>query len=133
MRRTINIVSRILGMIAGVLMMGLILLTCADVLWRNVEGHSVPGAYEYSEVDLVALYDRTWVALGDNLAGLKAARFVRDRVAAEKIVYKVNTVLGLAEAVESARSRMSEFAAMASDAVTSEEAEKKDVPVHDEL
>jgi DNA-binding transcriptional LysR family regulator len=51
-------------------------------------------------VDLLGLYDRTWVALGDNLAGLKAARFVRDRVAAEKIVYKVNTVLGLAEAVE---------------------------------
>ena len=40
------------------------------------------------------------LALGDNLAGLKAARFVRDRVAPEKIVYKVNTVLGLAEAVE---------------------------------
>jgi len=52
------------------------------------------------EVDLLALFDRTWVALGDNLAGLKAARFVRDRVPAEKIVYKVNTVLGLSEAVE---------------------------------
>jgi DNA-binding transcriptional LysR family regulator len=51
-------------------------------------------------VDLLSLYDRTWVALGDNLAGLKAARFVRDRVPPEKIVYKVNTVLGLAEAVE---------------------------------
>ena len=38
------------------------------------------------------------------------------------------------EAVESAKSRMSEFAAMASDAVTSDEAEKKkEVPVHDEL
>jgi DNA-binding transcriptional LysR family regulator len=51
-------------------------------------------------VDLLSLFDRTWVALGDNLAGLKAARFVRDRVPAEKIVYKVNTVLGLSEAVE---------------------------------
>jgi DNA-binding transcriptional LysR family regulator len=50
--------------------------------------------------DLATLYDRAWVVLGDNLAGLKAARFVRDRVAPEKIVYKVNTVLGLAEAVE---------------------------------
>lgn len=40
----------------------------------------------------------------------------------------------IAEAVESAKSRMSEFAAMASDAVTSDEAEKKkEVPVHDEL
>jgi DNA-binding transcriptional LysR family regulator len=51
-------------------------------------------------VDLLALFDRTWVALGDNLAGLKAARFVRDHVPAERIVYKVNTVLGLSEAVE---------------------------------
>ncbi len=50
--------------------------------------------------DSRALFDRTWVALGDNLAGLKAARFVRERVAPENIVYKVNTVLGLAEAVE---------------------------------
>jgi DNA-binding transcriptional LysR family regulator len=51
-------------------------------------------------VDLVDLYERNWVALGDNLAVLKAARFVRDRVAPERIIYKVNTVLGLAEAVE---------------------------------
>jgi DNA-binding transcriptional LysR family regulator len=53
-----------------------------------------------SEVDLLALFDRTWVALGDNLAGLKAARFVRERVPPERIVYRVNTVLGLTEAVE---------------------------------
>lgn len=53
-------------------------------------------------VDLLSLFERTWVALGDNLAGLKAARFVRDRVPPERIVYKVNTVLGLAEAVENA-------------------------------
>jgi DNA-binding transcriptional LysR family regulator len=52
------------------------------------------------EIDLVDLYERPWVALADNLAVLKAARFVRDRVAPERIVYKVNTVLGLAEAVE---------------------------------
>src|SRR3712207_2415590 len=51
-------------------------------------------------LDSPALYERPWVALGDNLAGLKAARFVRERVAPEHIVYKVNTVLGLAEAVE---------------------------------
>lgn len=52
-------------------------------------------------VDLVSLYDRIWVALGDNFATMKVARFVRDRVAPERVVYKVNTVLGLAEAVES--------------------------------
>jgi DNA-binding transcriptional LysR family regulator len=53
-----------------------------------------------SALDLLALYDRPWVALGDNLAQLKAARFVRDHVANDRIVYKVNTVLGLTEAVE---------------------------------
>ena len=31
---------------------------------------------------------------------MKAARFVRDHVPPERIVYKVNTVLGLAEAIE---------------------------------
>ncbi|HEY8382932.1 MAG TPA: LysR family transcriptional regulator [Microvirga sp.] len=56
---------------------------------------------EPGDVDLVSLYQRPWVALGDNLAGLKAARFVRERVPPDQIVYKVNTVLGLAEAVES--------------------------------
>jgi DNA-binding transcriptional LysR family regulator len=40
------------------------------------------------------------VTLGDNLAAIKAARFVRERVAPERIVYRVNTVLGLTEAVE---------------------------------
>jgi DNA-binding transcriptional LysR family regulator len=50
--------------------------------------------------DLVDLFERDWVTLGDNLAALRVSRFVRDRVAPEKIVYQVNTVLGLAEAVE---------------------------------
>jgi DNA-binding transcriptional LysR family regulator len=47
------------------------------------------------------LTDRPWVSLGDNLAALKAVRFVRQHVAPERIVYRVNTVLGLAEAIES--------------------------------
>ncbi len=46
------------------------------------------------------LLTRRWVALGDDLAGLKAARFVRDHVPPERIVYKANTPLGLAEAIE---------------------------------
>jgi DNA-binding transcriptional LysR family regulator len=70
--------------------------TIGWALYGRAEDFPQPGV-----VDLVGLYDRTWVALGDNLAGLKAARFVRDRVPAERIVYKVNTVLGLTEAVES--------------------------------
>ena len=69
--------------------------TIAWALYGRAADFPSPGG-----VDLVSLYERPWVALGDNLAALKAARFVRDRVPAERIVYKVNTVLGLAEAVE---------------------------------
>lgn len=68
----------------------------AWALYGRAADFPQPGA-----VDLMSLYDRIWVALGDNFAALKAARFVRERVAPERIVYKVNTVLGLAEAVES--------------------------------
>jgi DNA-binding transcriptional LysR family regulator len=46
------------------------------------------------------LYGRSWVSLGDDLATLQAARFIREHVPPERIVYKVNTLLGLAEAVE---------------------------------
>jgi DNA-binding transcriptional LysR family regulator len=69
--------------------------TIAWALYGRAADFPMPGA-----VDLVGLTDRPWVALGDNLGGLKAARFVRERVAPERIVYKVNTVLGLTEAVE---------------------------------
>jgi DNA-binding transcriptional LysR family regulator len=51
-------------------------------------------------IDAGSLYDRCWVSLGDNLATLKAVRFVQDHVAPERIAYKVNSVFGLAEAIE---------------------------------
>jgi DNA-binding transcriptional LysR family regulator len=38
-----------------------------------------------------------WIGFGDNLANLKAAKWLNER-AASRIVYKINTVLGLAEA-----------------------------------
>lgn len=50
--------------------------------------------------DLGSLERRPWVSLGDDLATMKVVRFVRGHVPPERIVYKVNTVLGLAEAVE---------------------------------
>jgi DNA-binding transcriptional LysR family regulator len=50
--------------------------------------------------DPEGLYRRDWVSLGDDLAALKAVKFVREHVPQERIGYKVNTVLGLAEAVE---------------------------------
>jgi DNA-binding transcriptional LysR family regulator len=51
-------------------------------------------------LDTIKPADRSWVSLGENLAGLKAVRFVADHVPAENIAYRVNTVLGLAEAIE---------------------------------
>ena len=51
-------------------------------------------------IDPESLYERDWVSLGENLAMLKAVRFVHEHVPRERIGYKVNTVLGLAEAVE---------------------------------
>jgi DNA-binding transcriptional LysR family regulator len=46
------------------------------------------------------LFDRAWVSLGDNLGQFKTVQDIRRQVAPENIVYKVNPVLGLAEAVE---------------------------------
>jgi DNA-binding transcriptional LysR family regulator len=69
--------------------------TLAWALYGRAADFPAPG-----EIDLVSLYGRPWVALGDNLGGVKAARFVREHVAPERIAYKVNTVLGLTEAVE---------------------------------
>jgi DNA-binding transcriptional LysR family regulator len=41
-----------------------------------------------------------WVALGDSLGGLKAVRHVLATVAPERLAYRIDTVLGLAEAIE---------------------------------
>ena len=51
-------------------------------------------------VDAESLYERDWVSLGESLAGLAAVRHVRDHVAPERIAYRIDTVLGLAEAIE---------------------------------
>jgi DNA-binding transcriptional LysR family regulator len=46
------------------------------------------------------LYEQDWVSLGDNFATFKAVKFVQEHVAPERVGYKVNTVLGMAEAIE---------------------------------
>jgi DNA-binding transcriptional LysR family regulator len=73
----------------------------ATIAWaiygRKMEFPDVRGP---EDITLADLFNRHWVALGDNLATLKVARYVREHVAPENLVYKVNTVLGLAEAVE---------------------------------
>ena len=60
-------------------------------------------ASEFPDIDPTqpaSFLERQWVSLGDNLATLKAVQFVHRHVAPERIVYKVNAVLGLAEAIE---------------------------------
>ena len=39
-----------------------------------------------------------WVGFGENLANLKAAKWLKDHAAPGRVVYRINTVLGLAEA-----------------------------------
>jgi DNA-binding transcriptional LysR family regulator len=39
-----------------------------------------------------------WIGFGDNLANMKVAKWLREHAGTERIVYKVNTVLGMAEA-----------------------------------
>ncbi len=51
-------------------------------------------------IDPAELTERRWVSLGDNLLTLKAMRYVQEHVPIERNVYRVNAVLGLAEAVE---------------------------------
>jgi DNA-binding transcriptional LysR family regulator len=43
---------------------------------------------------------RDWVSLGESMSHVKAVQFVRRNVAPDRIAYRVNTVLGLAQAVE---------------------------------
>jgi DNA-binding transcriptional LysR family regulator len=47
--------------------------------------------------DMADARNADWIGFGDNLANLKAAKWLNER-AAPRIVYKINTVLGLAEA-----------------------------------
>jgi DNA-binding transcriptional LysR family regulator len=60
-------------------------------------------ASDFGEMDVKgpeSVIESPWVTLGDNLASLKVVQFVQQHVAPERVVYKVNAVLGLAEAVE---------------------------------
>jgi DNA-binding transcriptional LysR family regulator len=51
-------------------------------------------------VEIESLWEQRWVSLGEQFTALKAVRYLARHVAPERIVYKVNTVLGLSEAVE---------------------------------
>lgn len=55
-------------------------------------------ALEHPPRDLAATRDAKWVAFSDSTAAGKAAKWLKDNVGEERIVYRVNTLLGLAEA-----------------------------------
>ncbi|SIQ04614.1 MULTISPECIES: LysR family transcriptional regulator [unclassified Bosea (in: a-proteobacteria)] len=71
----------------------------ATLAWA-IYGRADDGLDESETADPAALYRRDWVALGDQLSHVKAARFVREHVAPERIALKSSAVLGLTEAVE---------------------------------
>lgn len=47
-----------------------------------------------------ALKEKNWVSIGEQLGGLKVVKWIAANVPPERVAYKINTVLGLAEAVE---------------------------------
>jgi DNA-binding transcriptional LysR family regulator len=56
-----------------------------------------PSSRQMEEIDTAA---HDWVSLGEQLGGFRLAKWIAAHVPAERVVYKLNTVLGLAEAVE---------------------------------
>ena len=59
-----------------------------------------PEAVKGNHPELDALASRIWVSLGDQLGHIRAVRYVHERVPEAQIAIKINTVLGLTEAVE---------------------------------
>lgn len=71
----------------------------ANLNWA-VYAHAGAPATEAEAHEPKLLFRRDWVALGDPLGYVKAARYVRDHVPAERIALRSSAVLGLTEAVE---------------------------------
>jgi DNA-binding transcriptional LysR family regulator len=58
----------------------------------GVEGEAGP--------DRIDILTRNWVSLGEQLGAFKLVKWVSAHIPPERVVYKINTVLGLAEAIE---------------------------------
>jgi DNA-binding transcriptional LysR family regulator len=71
----------------------------ATLAWA-VYGRADDALNRPEALEAASIFERDWVCLGDQLGHVKAARYVRDRVAPEKIVMRTSAVLGLAEAIE---------------------------------
>lgn len=50
--------------------------------------------------ELTGLYQKRWVAFSEGFSASRTARYIRERVPEERIALKLNTVLGLTEAIE---------------------------------
>lgn len=50
--------------------------------------------------ELTGLYQKRWVAFSEGFSASRTARYIRERVPEERITLKLNTVLGLTEAIE---------------------------------
>jgi DNA-binding transcriptional LysR family regulator len=68
----------------------------ATIAW-GIYGRAAdyPEGFDFTDIDKVP-----WVTLADSFTNFKAARYPRERTAPERLVYKLNTVHGLTEAVE---------------------------------
>jgi len=49
---------------------------------------------------MVDAFSRRWVGFGENLAHIQPSRWMEREVAGERVVMRLNTVLGVAEAIE---------------------------------
>lgn len=67
----------------------------AWALYGRARDFPEPGSVTQEQLDA-----HNWVSLGDTLGALKAVKFVQENVAPDRVAYKINSVLGLAEAVE---------------------------------
>lgn len=70
----------------------------ARIAWA-LYGHTADFP-EPARPSIETLYGREWVALGDAMASLQVVKFARQNIAPRDLGYRINTVLGLAEAVE---------------------------------
>jgi DNA-binding transcriptional LysR family regulator len=61
---------------------------------------AVYGQPEHLGKDFVDILSERWIGLGDNLAHIPQARWMAQEVPPNRVVMRVNTILGLAEAIE---------------------------------
>ncbi|MBS7538755.1 LysR family transcriptional regulator [Ancylobacter lacus] len=64
-------------------------------LYGRAQDFPNPEAVTFEE-----LAARNWIGLGENFAHVQAAKFLHENIAPERIVLRINSVLGLAEAIE---------------------------------